>query len=62
MNAPVRDRETDASDNERPPDWWHREHPTFGVQFHPESFRTPHGPLLLANFLREVPDRACGAA
>lgn len=32
----------------------HRRHPTFGVQFHPESFRTPHGPALLANFLREV--------
>ncbi|MFY9340904.1 MAG: aminodeoxychorismate/anthranilate synthase component II [Planctomycetota bacterium] len=29
----------------------HREHPTFGVQFHPESFRTPDGPRLLANFL-----------
>ena len=29
----------------------HREHPTFGVQFHPESFRTPDGPHLLANFL-----------
>jgi anthranilate synthase/aminodeoxychorismate synthase-like glutamine amidotransferase len=32
----------------------HRTHPTFGVQFHPESFRTEQGPLLLANFLREV--------
>lgn len=32
----------------------HRQHPTFGVQFHPESFRTPDGPSLLANFLREV--------
>lgn len=32
----------------------HREHPTFGVQFHPESFRTPDGTALLANFLREV--------
>ncbi|HEX6810179.1 MAG TPA: aminodeoxychorismate/anthranilate synthase component II [Planctomycetota bacterium] len=32
----------------------HREHATFGVQFHPESFRTPLGPRLLANFLREV--------
>lgn len=32
----------------------HRTQPTFGVQFHPESFRTPHGPRLLANFLREV--------
>jgi anthranilate/para-aminobenzoate synthase component II len=32
----------------------HREHATFGVQFHPESFRTPHGQRLLANFLRCV--------
>ncbi len=32
----------------------HRTHPTFGVQFHPESFRTPEGTRLLANFLREV--------
>ncbi len=32
----------------------HKEHPTFGVQFHPESFRTPHGPRLLANFLQEL--------
>jgi para-aminobenzoate synthetase component 2 len=32
----------------------HRTHPTFGVQFHPESFRTEHGNALLANFLREV--------
>ena len=31
----------------------HREHPTFGVQFHPESFRSPHGERLLGNFLRE---------
>jgi anthranilate/para-aminobenzoate synthase component II len=32
----------------------HRTHATFGVQFHPESFRTTHGPALLANWLREV--------
>lgn len=32
----------------------HRDHPTFGVQFHPESFRSPHGAVLLANFLREA--------
>jgi anthranilate/para-aminobenzoate synthase component II len=30
----------------------HRRHPTFGVQFHPESFRTEHGLTLLQNFLR----------
>lgn len=32
----------------------HAHWPTFGVQFHPESFRTEHGQALLANFLREV--------
>jgi anthranilate synthase/aminodeoxychorismate synthase-like glutamine amidotransferase len=30
----------------------HRDHPTVGVQFHPESVLTPHGPALLANFLK----------
>ncbi len=30
----------------------HRSYPTFGVQFHPESFLTNHGPLLLKNFIR----------
>jgi para-aminobenzoate synthetase component 2 len=29
----------------------HREHPTFGVQFHPESILTQHGKQLLKNFL-----------
>jgi len=29
----------------------HREHPVWGVQFHPESIMTPHGLRLLANFL-----------
>ena len=29
----------------------HQTHPTFGVQFHPESFRTPLGLGLLKNFL-----------
>ncbi len=30
----------------------HREHPTYGVQFHPESILTQDGKLLLLNFLR----------
>jgi anthranilate synthase/aminodeoxychorismate synthase-like glutamine amidotransferase len=37
----------------------HREHPTFGVQFHPESILTPGGKALLRNFLRvcnEIPE------
>ena len=29
----------------------HREHPVFGVQFHPESIKTEHGKEILANFL-----------
>lgn len=29
----------------------HRDHPVEGVQFHPESYRTPHGRTLLKNFL-----------
>ena len=32
----------------------HKEHPTFGVQFHPESVLTPGGEGLLANFLGVV--------
>lgn len=34
----------------------HREHPTAGVQFHPESVLTPDGKKLLQNFLE---DRLC---
>lgn len=30
----------------------HREFPIHGIQFHPESFLTPHGPELIRNFLR----------
>ncbi len=29
----------------------HRRHPSFGVQFHPESILTQHGRLILKNFL-----------
>jgi len=29
----------------------HKEYPTFGVQFHPESIATPHGKRILLNFL-----------
>lgn len=32
----------------------HRHHPTFGVQFHPESILTTGGHGLLANFLRRA--------
>jgi anthranilate/para-aminobenzoate synthase component II len=29
----------------------HREHPVYGVQFHPESVMTQHGKDMLENFL-----------
>lgn len=29
----------------------HKEYPIYGVQFHPESIMTPHGELILENFL-----------
>jgi len=32
----------------------HRQYPTFGLQFHPESFRTETGKALLKNFLKET--------
>ncbi len=31
----------------------HADKPTFGLQFHPESFGTPAGKLLIGNFLKE---------
>ena len=33
----------------------HETHPTFGVQFHPESILTEHGYDLLRNFLKAIP-------
>src|SRR5579871_6852629 len=32
----------------------HRTRPVFGLQFHPEVSHTPHGGLILRNFLRDV--------
>jgi para-aminobenzoate synthetase component II len=34
----------------------HRTHPTYGIQFHPESVLTPQGDRLLARFLRLAAD------
>ena len=34
----------------------HQKYPVYGLQFHPEVGHTPHGGLLLANFLRDVCD------
>ena len=30
----------------------HKEHPIFGIQFHPESIMTEHGKVLISNFLK----------
>ena len=30
----------------------HRDYPTYGLQFHPESFRTETGKAILSNFLQ----------
>jgi anthranilate synthase component 2 len=35
----------------------HREHPIYGIQFHPESIGTPAGVRILRNFLES---RAAG--
>jgi anthranilate synthase component 2 len=35
----------------------HSEHPTYGVQFHPESVLTPSGKRLLKNFLQIVDEK-----
>jgi anthranilate synthase/aminodeoxychorismate synthase-like glutamine amidotransferase len=40
----------------------HRELMVEGVQFHPESVLTPHGPALMANFLRQRAARRDGDA
>ncbi len=40
----------------------HRDHPTEGVQFHPESIMTPVGKRLLRNFLRLTEAAPPGAA
>ncbi|MDO5545955.1 MAG: aminodeoxychorismate/anthranilate synthase component II [Eubacteriales bacterium] len=32
----------------------HRDYPIFGVQFHPESIMTPHGKIMLKNFIMET--------
>lgn len=40
----------------------HARHPVEGVQFHPESFLTPRGPVLLAAFLRRAGLRPRGVA
>ena len=40
----------------------HRTLPVMGWQFHPESFMTPHGTRLLANFLELAAPRAAVAA
>jgi anthranilate synthase component 2 len=40
----------------------HIAHPTWGVQFHPESILTPKGPRLLRNFVELALARASAAA
>jgi anthranilate synthase component 2 len=38
----------------------HRDHPTWGVQFHPESILTEHGHAMLRNFLALAAERNHG--
>lgn len=40
----------------------HAQHPTYGVQFHPESVLTPSGKRLLRNFLDIVASHRAGSA
>ncbi len=40
----------------------HREFPCEGVQFHPESFMTPHGLTILGNFLHSVESKGLQGA
>jgi anthranilate/para-aminobenzoate synthase component II len=32
----------------------HQEHPTWGVQFHPESILTEHGRTMMKNFVKRA--------
>jgi anthranilate synthase/aminodeoxychorismate synthase-like glutamine amidotransferase len=36
----------------------HREHPTEGIQYHPESIMTPVGKRLLRNFVKSIANGA----
>jgi anthranilate/para-aminobenzoate synthase component II len=65
-NAPEALRVTARSETDEIMAVEHREYPTVGVQFHPESALTEYGYRMLAAFLggqrsAELPDRADGA-